>query len=125
MRIKRSPLDAKFSTYIRTRDKWTCQKCGTYYLKGQRKGLHASHFHGRRKGYTRFDPDNCDALCFGCHQHFGENHELYANWKRFRLGHKRFNLLAIRARHTKPDYKLDKIWLDVAMKKQVKEGRRQ
>lgn len=34
-------------------------------------GLHCSHFHGRGKWATRFDPDNCFALCYGCHSHVG------------------------------------------------------
>ena len=121
MRIKRNALDAKFSKYIRTRDKWTCQRCNTYYPEGKRRGLHCSHFHGRRKGYTRYDPDNCDALCYGCHQHFGENPDKYKAWKEGRLGKRSFVLLAARAMHIKPDYNLIKIWLSHELKKMEEE----
>lgn len=67
--IKRSPGDAAFSDWIRERDDWTCQRCFSEFEKPN-AGLHNSHFFSRAKKATRFEPDNCAALCFKCHQHF-------------------------------------------------------
>jgi len=33
------------------------------------RGLHCSHFYGRRSWATRIEPGNAMALCHGCHQH--------------------------------------------------------
>lgn len=118
MKIKRSAQDAKFSNLIRAWGNWRCQKCHTFYPEGKRQGLHCSHFHGRRKASTRFDTDNCDALCFGCHQFFHENRGLYTSWKKFRLGKVMFEMLEARARkHVKLDLAAIKIWLDYEVKK--------
>jgi hypothetical protein len=53
--------DARFSQFIRNRD-GRCVRCG----KVER--LQCSHFWNRRKWATRYDPDNCDTLCWGCHR---------------------------------------------------------
>jgi hypothetical protein len=73
--IKRTPADAAFSNCIRARDKWTCQRCGTYYPEGRRGGLDCSHHHGRGAWGIRFDPLNAEALCYGCHSHHGGTEE--------------------------------------------------
>lgn len=71
-KIALSPLDREFSRYIRTRDRWTCQKCGTVYPEGS-QGLHCSHVFSRRHKSIRWEPMNAKALCFSCHQWFGGN----------------------------------------------------
>lgn len=68
MAIKRTKWDVVFSDYVRYRDKWTCQRCGVKYPPKSR-GLHCSHFYGRRSWATRIEPANAMALCHGCHQH--------------------------------------------------------
>ncbi len=68
MAIKRTKWDVVFSNYIRYRDNWTCQRCGVKYPP-KSKGLHCSHFYGRRSWATRIEPTNAMALCHGCHQH--------------------------------------------------------
>lgn len=79
--IKRDPADDAFSEWIRRRDKY-CQKCGQpgYGLKGI-TGLDASHFIGRGKEATRFDPLNVDALCRNCHRWFGEHRTEHEAWQ--------------------------------------------
>ena len=53
--------DSKFSKIIIARD-GKCLKCGTTIM------LSCSHFYGRANYATRFDPDNCIALCIEpCH----------------------------------------------------------
>ena len=68
MAIKRTKWDVVFSDYVRYRDKWTCQRCGVKYPPKSR-GLHCSHFYGRRSWATRIEPANAMALCHGCHQY--------------------------------------------------------
>ena len=72
MAIKRTKWDAVFSDLVRYRDKWTCQKCGRKYAEKSR-GLHCSHFYGRRAYSTRFEPRNAMSLCFSCHLYVGSN----------------------------------------------------
>ena len=97
MRIKIDKADKVFSEYIRIRD-GRCIRCG-YRGNGQNEivGLQNSHFFGRKAEATRFDPDNCDALCFGCHQHWGsDNREGYRAFKLKQLGELKFNMLVVR-----------------------------
>ena len=105
--MKIDKTDALFSKYIRTRDNWTCQRCQKQYPENS-QGLHCSHFYGRANENTRFDPDNCTAICFGCHQYFDEkNREDYRDFKLKQLGKKRFDELKIRANlYCKKDRKL-------------------
>jgi hypothetical protein len=72
--IKRTAADKWFSLYVRARDKWTCQRCHRkfpQYIEGGNnralQGLDNAHLWGRGKNMTRFEPDNCLALCYGCH----------------------------------------------------------
>ena len=62
-------------------------------------GLHASHFIGRAHKATRYDFDNVDALCFGCHQYFETKKGTeYREWKIAQLGAKKFKELEERGR---------------------------
>jgi hypothetical protein len=75
MSIKRTPADAAFSNCIRERANWSCEKCGNYFPEGRRGGLDCSHHHGRGSWSIRFDPLNAEALCYGCHSHYGGTQE--------------------------------------------------
>lgn len=93
IKIRRS--DELFSIYIRTRDNWTCQRCGAYHepwitAKGDlgNPALHCSHFKGRGKEATRFEPLNADALCYGCHQYFTSYPDEHLAWQIKRKGKK-------------------------------------
>lgn len=66
--IRIRPEDKWFSLYIRARDRWTCQRCGTRYIPPT-KALHNAHCFGRGSHMTRWDEDNCMALCYGCHSY--------------------------------------------------------
>jgi len=110
MKIKLDKADTTFSKFIRTRDNWTCQRCGKRYPPPT-QALHCSHYLGRGRENTRFDPENCDALCYGCHQHWGSaDKEGYRDFKLHQLGRERFNLLLVRGRlYRKKDRKLSLI----------------
>ena len=84
-KVKIDVADKAFSLYIRTRDNWTCQRCGTPY-QPPTMALHCSHFKGRGKEATRFDPQNADALCYGCHQYFTSQPDEHYNWQVKRKG---------------------------------------
>ncbi len=93
--MKLRKADQVFSAWIKKRDKYTCQRCDKIYPV-KWKGLHNSHFIGRRNEATRFLPENCDALCYGCHSWFGQNREEYRKWKMKKLGEECFNVLMAR-----------------------------
>lgn len=85
MRIKISPADLLFSHEIRGRDGWKCVRCKRQFTPPT-NGLHCSHFWGRGNKKTRFDPRNCDALCYGCHSHWEGRVNGYEEFKREQLG---------------------------------------
>lgn len=98
--IKISKLDALFSKQIRERDNWTCVRCGRRY-EPPTNALHCSHFWGRANKATRYDPENCDALCYGCHALWEANKQgEYRDFKIKQLGKKGYNALERRARST-------------------------
>ena len=95
--MKRSKWDKVFSNAVRTRDKWTCQRCHKFYPEGRRQGLHCSHFYGRAKYSSRFDFDNAEALCYGCHQYLGSHPEEHRKHKIMKIGVSKFNRLTLRS----------------------------
>lgn len=81
--IKIDAADRAFSQWIRLRDR-ECRRCGSS-VKFNAKGLpvshQCSHFQGRRKENTRFEPLNCDTLCGGCHSYFTANPAEHYRWQ--------------------------------------------
>ncbi|NTU69990.1 hypothetical protein HGB13_04200 [bacterium] len=111
MQIKIDKADAMFSKFIRLRDK-RCVRCGR---RGEPDkdglpiiGLQNSHYFGRVKESTRFEPSNCDSLCMGCHQEWGSNdREAYRQFKIKQLGDQGLKLLTIQANtYKKKDRKM-------------------
>ena len=94
--IKISPLDKLFSKYVRSRDRWTCQRCMKYH-RPPTNGLHCAHLFGRRNKSTRWDPDNAIALCYGCHQYFGEHPLKFYDWYIKRFGKDQFDRIRLRS----------------------------
>lgn len=67
----------------------------------------------------RFEPDNCDTLCHGCHRYWeAEDREEYRDFKIKQLGEKRFVSLVLQANeYEKKDRKLQAIvWVQEANK---------
>jgi hypothetical protein len=88
-KVRIRPSDKLFSEWIRTRDKWCCQRCSKQYdpsISTHRMALHCSHFQGRGKEATRFEPNNCRALCYGCHQYFTSHPGEHYAWQVETLG---------------------------------------
>ena len=67
--IKRTAADAHFSNAVRSRDRWTCQRCRKSY-EHQPQGLHCAHVVSRRGGSTRYCLQNAVSLCYACHRWF-------------------------------------------------------
>lgn len=113
MKIKIDKADSTFSKYIRKRD-GKCIRCGSsveFNEAGMPITHQASHFYGRAKESTRFDPLNVDCLCHGCHQYWGStNREEYRQFKIKQLGQQGYNLLTLRANsYQKKDRKMSYI----------------
>lgn len=110
--ITRDRADHFFSLYIRYRDDWTCQRCGGQY-QPVTASLQNSHFYGRARESTRFDPSNCDALCAACHNFLGANPELHREWKLQRIGEQAYMMLRVRAESR---CKKDRVMMAIACK---------
>lgn len=95
-KIKIDKADSIFSKYIRTRDDWSCKRCGKYY-EPPTSALHNSHFQGRGKENTRYDPENCDALCYGCHRYFTSQPGEHYQWQVEQKGQKKVEELILRS----------------------------
>jgi len=100
MRIRIDKADTVFSQYIRLRDK-KCMRCGLlvqFNGAGMPINHQISHYFGRGRENTRYDPENADTLCWGCHQIWGsEEKEEYRNFKIKQLGMNGFKILQMRA----------------------------
>lgn len=90
--------DTVFSSFIRERD-GACVRCG------RKDQLQCSHFWGRGNSATRYDPDNCDALCYACHYgnvrgwEYNKQGE-YREFKINQLGEGRYKALEVKAKST-------------------------
>lgn len=102
-KIRLDPADTVFSQFIRLRDK-RCMRCGSpveINAKGLPVSHQASHYWSRGREMTRFDPENVDTLCYGCHQLWGHGdlRDGYKSFKIKQLGEDGFKRLDARA-HT-------------------------
>ena len=114
MKIKIRATDTLFSRIVRSRDNWTCQRCGRKYDPNCGAALQCSHYYGRGRENTRFDLENCDALCYGCHRLWGHGdlRDDYTAFKKRQLGEIGFRNLTIRANsYKKRDDKADMLYL--------------
>lgn len=99
-KLKIFPSDREWSNYIRTRDGWQCQRCGKKYSPPT-SALHCSHYFTRGNWSVRFDEDNCEALCYGCHSYLGGNPHEHATYMVAKLGTKRLDELMVRKNNHK------------------------
>ena len=113
-RLKIRKADSEYSKWLRKSRNYTCERCGKY----EEGGMQCSHFYGRKSESVRFDQENTDVLCFFCHQYFTSNPAEYAEWKKKRLGEKKYKMLMVRKNtYKKKDDKLVLIWLNQELKK--------
>lgn len=114
MNIKLDAADKWFSKYIRLRDR-ECRRCHSlvqFNDKGDPVTHQNSHFQGRGKEATRFDPENCDTLCGGCHQYFTANPGEHYMWQVATKGQNTVDSIVVRSNsYKKKDRKLEAmIW---------------
>ena len=109
VKIKIDKADQLFSQYIRIRD-GKCLRCKSpveFNDKGLPVSHQASHFQGRGKEATRFDPDNVCTLCMGCHMYFTAHPAEHYQWQEQRLGQKLIDDLILRSNsYVKKDRKM-------------------
>jgi hypothetical protein len=98
--LKITSADRYFSLCIRQRAGFVCERCGTFAPPELSKRLDCSHFHGRGKWSVRFDPENCTALCMGCHLYLTAHPVEHVEFIQSKLGPYRFQALAERAANT-------------------------
>jgi len=109
-------LGSVFSQYIRTRDGWRCKRCHKHY-EPPTSALHASHFQGRGKEGTRFEPLNVDALCYGCHQYFTSQPGEHYRWQVEQKGQDIVDRLIVQSNtYKKKDRALERIIWTEAIK---------
>lgn len=105
--------DKTFSDFIRKRDGWTCRNCKKEFHEktGQ---LHNSHFWSRKRWATRFDPENCIALCFYCHywQFEKEKQGIYRDVMISWLGQEKYAELEGRSKKDMKKYDAIKNFMD-------------
>lgn len=122
MKIKINPLDKLFSEFIRKRAVLTggCECCGK---DARWQDLQCSHFIGRRKQATRYDPDNACGLCFSCHLYLGEHPYEHTAFFTKRLGSEGLERLVIKGNTvTKLDKEAVKEYLKGLLAEINKEG---
>lgn len=90
--------DQVFSKIVRERDGWHCQRCGRN-LKENTRTLHCSHFWPRGHYGTRYDLENCIALCYHCHYYEWEKEKqgAYMDYMIKKLGQERYEALKLRS----------------------------
>lgn len=120
--IKIDPADTAFSQYIRLRDK-KCRRCKSP-VQINKKGLpvshQASHFQGRRKEATRFDEENVDTLCGGCHQYFTANPGEHYIWQVEQKGQKTVDAIILRSNlYQRKDRKMAHIYWSQRLKEKL------
>lgn len=98
--VKIRQADRWFSKCVRKRAGYRCERCGAQHAENS-PGLHCSHFHGRGKWSVRFDPENCEALCYGCHMHLTANPQQHHIRILGKLGTFGFEALQERAHDTR------------------------
>lgn len=117
--IEIDPADKYMSQWIRLRD-MKCVRCGSR-VQLNAEGLpishQASHFMGRRKEATRFEPSNVDTLCTGCHAYFTANPAEHYQWQVSKKGQKVVDSLVLLSNsYKKRDRKLEALYWKDKMK---------
>ena len=124
MNVKIDQADKYFSYYIRLLQ-GKCQRCGSLVVINLKTNLPASHtvshYFGRGRESTRFDIENCDTLCMGCHRIWSsDDREGYRAFMIKKLGQRGFDSLMLRANTTKKkDRKMELIRAKLLLKDMI------
>lgn len=100
-KMKLHDADKLFSQYIRTRDGWQCQRCGSPFH------TQCAHIIGRSYRAIRFSPHNALALCQGCHVYMTHRPLEWQDWVEEKFPGRWAMLRAqALAAHEHPDYEV-------------------
>ena len=104
-------IDKVFSSLIRERNNWTCERCGAEFPDAQMvkkcRALDCSHFWGRSKLATRWYSFNAFSHCTGCHRHLSANPVEFTAWAKNQMSEDKFDELTLRANGIKKYYKAE------------------
>lgn len=104
IRLQEKRLDKLWSLAIRTRDKFTCQRCGRVH-----KQVHAAHIVARVFKQTRWDLKNGITMCTYCHLFWAHRQPLeFTRWIENKLTKRKIKMLELKAQVHK-DLNLNKI----------------
>ncbi len=96
LELAKERAEKDFKKWIKDRDDWTCQFCGQSKQDG--KVIQWSHYWPRGDWNVRFDPENVDSLCQGCHyKHEKQKQGFYREFKLKQLVPERYEALEARA----------------------------
>jgi 5-methylcytosine-specific restriction endonuclease McrA len=85
--------DSYFSKWLREQRNYICEMCGNT----EKEKMQCSHYIGRAEKATRYDPDNCDCLCWSCHSKMEDRKQYeYRDWKIAKMGEKEHNQLKLK-----------------------------
>jgi hypothetical protein len=112
--MKLDPADSAYSKYVRL-SQGKCQRCGSsvrFNDNGDPVSHQLSHFQGRRKENTRYDLENTDCLCGGCHKYFTSMPFEHVQWQIKTKGQQTVDLIILRSnQYCKKDRKMQQmIW---------------
>ena len=95
-RVVINPLDTLFSKFVKLKAGGKCEFCGKV---PNPMGYHCHHgVAGRRYLNTRWEEDNCAALCLACHNLLGDFPSTNIDFFKKRIGTERYEQLEIIAR---------------------------
>lgn len=79
---EKKELDRLFSLAVRTRDNYTCQKCGK-----QHKHVQCAHIFSRSNLSVRWEMRNAITMCYFCHLQWAHRQPVeYTEWIKNYLG---------------------------------------
>lgn len=111
-------VDRLFAKYIRLRDGYVCQRCGTKYEKGSR-AYQCAHIESRRKQSTCWNEANAFGLCKGCHKYIDTYHSAKRDFYIEKMGEIMYRGLLDIARDTRKWTKAEKEEVAAIYKKKI------
>ena len=121
--MKRDKTDALFSRYVRRLCACICSRCHKQHTITS-KGLHCAHWQSRGKWTTRFERDNCTALCKGCHSYLDHRPLEKDEFFRKMLGNKRADEIIALGNKTLKDIGFTKESLKAKVQEDLKDALR-
>lgn len=118
--MKRSTEDAIFSELVRTRAKWTCERCGSWHGDDKVR-LHCSHHITRSRNATRWDSRNASAHCASCHHALGADPVMHGQWITAHIGEDTYEQIKAASNRTCQIKKHDRADIRKTLKWQLEE----